>query len=527
MAAILPAHSIDSTSEESRYFLPYQLAWIRDDSPMRLAEKSVRIGWTYADAFKNVRKRLRHARRDYLFATKDEPTAIEYVATCYRFAEIYNLTKSILSRGVEDWKVPRFDNEGKDTGFTDEVKVGVITFDNGSRIIAFSSNPNAMRAFGGDVGLDEFAFHRAAEALWAAASGRVTWGFDIGVWSSHNGDGTLFYNFVREAQAGAGEWSYYRVTIEDAVELGLVEKINQTSGSALSREAFIQAARTRARLPEVFDQEYMCQPRGGASKIVPWVAIERCKADYQIERVHLEEKQVHELFGEFRSASALDRAQEIERFIQSAFGRLFAEVGRHPLGFDVAASGQGDLAAIYVDRILGDVMQLGGLFTCRTEDWHFLKTVLFTFMRHLVAPVGCGDETGLGRQICWEAEQEFLGYFFPVNFKGTKHDMGFALMNQLAVAEKQFPGNQPDIAADFYALNKTYQGGKWIFSEGANPLNPASHADIGWAGALSTKASTMAPAIPGTIKAFGDKGGPTSGQGMSRSEIRHSRRLLG
>src|SRR5262249_9689998 len=36
-----------------------------------LAEKSVRIGWTYADAFKNIRKRLNFSNRDYLFATKD------------------------------------------------------------------------------------------------------------------------------------------------------------------------------------------------------------------------------------------------------------------------------------------------------------------------------------------------------------------------------------------------------------------------------------------------------------------------
>jgi len=40
-----------------------------------LAEKSVRIGWTYADAFKNVRKRLHFPNRDYLFATKDYQSA--------------------------------------------------------------------------------------------------------------------------------------------------------------------------------------------------------------------------------------------------------------------------------------------------------------------------------------------------------------------------------------------------------------------------------------------------------------------
>jgi len=522
MSAILPARTIEASREESRYFLPYQLAWISDDSPMRLAEKSVRIGWTYADAFKNVRKRLNHAGRDYLFATKDEPTAIEYVQTCYQFAEIYNLTKSILSRGIEEWKVPQFDQEGRDTGFTEEVKIGIIKFDNRSRIIAFSSNPNAMRAFGGDVGLDEFAFHRAAEALWAAASGRVTWGYDIGVWSSHNGDATLFYQFTREAQMGQGGWSYFRVNIEDAIEMGLVEKINQVSGSNLTRAEFLENARKRARLQEVFDQEYMCQPRGGMNPIVPWSAIERCKRDYEIERIHLESKEIIDRFGEFHPGSASDRATRIANFIQTIFQRTLTETVAHAGGFDVAASGQGDLAAIYTDRKLGDVLQLAALFTCRTEDWHFLKTVLFTFLGRLVAPAFCGDETGLGRQICWEATQHFPGIFEGVNFRGEKHDMGFELMNQLTVAEKQIPQNQPDIGADFFALRKDYQGSKWVFSEGINPLNAASHCDMAWAGALATRAAKkMLP--PGTIAAFGAGG---FGQ-MTRRELRATRKALG
>src|SRR5216110_2574173 len=68
---VLPKINIEAEESLSAIFLPYQLHWIFDDSPLRLAEKSVRIGWTFADAFKNVRKRLRHPRRDYLFSTKD------------------------------------------------------------------------------------------------------------------------------------------------------------------------------------------------------------------------------------------------------------------------------------------------------------------------------------------------------------------------------------------------------------------------------------------------------------------------
>jgi len=99
-----------------------------------------------------------------------------------------------------------------------------------------------------------------------------------------------------------------------------------------------------------------------------------------------------------------------------------------------------------------------------------------------------GDETGLGRQICWEAANRFPGAFTPVNFSAGKHDLGFALMNQLATAQKRFPRSQQDIAADYFALRKSFAGARWAFSEGRNALNSASHCDIAWAGGLATQA---------------------------------------
>ena len=72
-----------------------------------------------------------------------------------------------------------------------------------------------------------------------------------------------------------------------------------------------------------------------------------------------------------------------------------------------------------------------------------------------------------------------------------KHDLGFALMNQLSVAQKRFPRSQQDIASDFFALRKIHNGTRWNFTEGKNYLNPNSHCDIAWAGALSTYAHTQ------------------------------------
>ena len=61
-------------------------------------------------------------------------------------------------------------------------------------------------------------------------------------------------------------------------------------------------------------------------------------------------------------------------------------------------------------------------------------------------------------------------------------------MNQLATAKKRFPRSEQDIAADFFALRKSFEGTRWVFSEGRNTLNPVSHCDIAWAGALATHA---------------------------------------
>jgi hypothetical protein len=103
MSAILPSTAIDSDAKLARHFMPHQLHWIQGEDAIHaqkkqayaLAEKSVRIGWTYADGFKNVRKRLRFKKRNYLFATKDWPSALEYMKQVYEFAELFNLTGSI------------------------------------------------------------------------------------------------------------------------------------------------------------------------------------------------------------------------------------------------------------------------------------------------------------------------------------------------------------------------------------------------------------------------------------------------
>jgi phage FluMu gp28-like protein len=527
---------LDSNSNLSKHFMPHQIAWIEAEHAIHaqhrqavaLAEKSVRIGWTYADAFKNVRKRIWFKGRDYLFATKDYASALEYVRQCYQFAEVFNLTRSVISHGEESLSLNRLDADGRPSSFTDEVKIGVIKFDNGSRIIAFSASPQAMSVYGGDVGLDEFAKHPNARLLWETAQARVTWNYDMAVWSSHDGEDTLFNEFAQEARRACSPtaeshtavalgdqppsgrpldgrvlapWNiYFRVTLPDAIGFGLVDRINMARGTNINAEQFLSDCRSRARSEEIYQQSYLCNPLGAVSNhIVEWSAIERCRADYPIERVHLEADEIGRRFGQFSRQRAEKREEQIEEFLHGAFHELLGakksqeKSVRFRLGFDVAASGQGDLATIYIDEANGDELWLRGLFTCRTEDWHFLKTVLFYFLRNLPRVQAAGDESGLGRQICWEAASQHAGKFFKVNFSREKHDLGFALMNQLSGVQKRFPRSEADIAADYFALLKIHTGTRWAFSEARNSLNAASHCDIAWAGALATHAHLQLP----------------------------------
>jgi phage FluMu gp28-like protein len=554
MSSLIPYSKIDSDAKLSKHFMPHQLHWIQGEDAIHaqhkqayaLGEKSVRIGWTYADAFKNVRKRLRFNKRNYLFATKDWPSALEYMNQVYQFAEFFNLTASIVSHGEQDLKVPRLDPAGGSTPFTDEIKIGTIKFDNGSRIIAFSAHPQAMAVHGGDVGLDEFAKHPNARLLWQTAQGRITWGFDIALWSSHDGEDTLFNQFAQQARSACSEginagtserrlapfcfqrpeftpdpcdcepiesqkskiknpncpWNlYYRVTMPDAIDLGLVDIINRSQGTCFSSAQFLADCQARAGADEIYQQSYLCNPCGAsAAAIVDWSAIERCRADYSIERLHLESNEIIQLFGQ--PGPGFARESQIQDFLRDQFPNLFASPRRrgassstihHPsssfrLGFDVAASGHGDLAAFYIDQVKGSELWLRSLLTARTEDWHFLKTTLFYFLQRLPNLQAAGDESGLGRQICWEAASQFSSRFTQVNFTSKKHDLGFALMNQLSVAEKRFPRSDYDIAADFFALRKVFSGTKWIFTESHNSSNPASHCDIAWAAALATHA---------------------------------------
>src|SRR5436190_20007831 len=201
---------------ETKYFLPYQLKWIKDQSPLKIIEKSRQIGMTYADAYHSVRIASRkEARHDVYISSRDTFQAKLYIEDCKNWAEVLELI-------VLDLGEVMFDPQHKTTAH-------VLHFSNGKRIYSLSSNPNALAGKRGHVKLDEFALHEDQSLLYRIAKPVTMWGGSLSIISTHRGIGSVFNHLIRDALENGNpmNWEVHTVPLDEAVKQGLVEKINE------------------------------------------------------------------------------------------------------------------------------------------------------------------------------------------------------------------------------------------------------------------------------------------------------------
>jgi phage FluMu gp28-like protein len=265
-----PAVQAKPETTPAGVFLPYQVAWILDEGPVAIWETSRRNGADWTEAFRVVRERMSGARTcDYWYSSADESAAAEFVRYAQTWAvELYGAVLEIVE-GVEQF-------EGRDVK-TMSIQLPDV---NGRRprITAMASSPKAFRSKGGDVGISELAFHQHAAELWKAAVPVTMWGGRIRVISTHHGVKSKFNELLGQARntaAGGGRptdlrASVHRTTIHDAVEQGLVERINQVTGQSLTREEFIEREQAKCGDATVWAEEYECRPSEEASSYFPF-----------------------------------------------------------------------------------------------------------------------------------------------------------------------------------------------------------------------------------------------------------------
>lgn len=457
------------------YFLPYQRRWIKDASRFKIVEKSRRVGFTYAQSYEDVVDAAREGGMDVWFSSADESAAKEYIRYCEQWARLYKIAAESLGEQVIDKE--------------DDIKALVIAFSSGKRIHALSSNPKAFRSKGGKLVLDEFAFHKQPEELWKAAIPVITWGFPVRILSTYNGKGNRYYRIVQDAQKKKGGWSLHKVTIEDAVAEGLVDKILGRPASAQERAQFVADCREAAGDEETYLQEYMCVPVDEATAWLTWELI--------------------------TSAEHADAGRP----------ELYAG-GLTYVGWDVAR--RRDLSVLWVQEQIGDVFWTREVIEMRNKKFAEQHAIFDRVMAAYDVRRACIDQTGMGEKVVEDAKTTHGEY----KVEGVQFTA--ATKQHLATLGKQrFEDRKTRIPAT-REIRESHHSVRKLTTIAGNPRFDADRSEVGhadqfWAHMLADHAAeqTMQPAAGESIEGSPENYEPDAMHGRRRASIfgRHERTL--
>lgn len=453
---------IDSrkTAENKGFLLPYQLDWVFDESRFKICEKSIRVGYTFAQEFAVVRDRLR-VGTDYLHSSVTQGVALQFIRECGFWIDQYKIKGTSIG---ETEYVSELDKTLQ--------RALYIEFPNRSRIVSFSSSPNAMRGFGGAVGLDEIAFHRALAEMLKGAGGRALWGDPVAMWSSHNGRGE-FYFFLQKILADPEtKWSHHRTTILDAIEQGLVEKINEVKHAGFTRESFLADCKAAVGSPEAFEEECMCNPRESGNPLVSWLDLEAAQSDYEIFHIQIE--------GDAKAGDVIDPS--VEALIADNCFMRFDRKKQYSLGWDVARTGH--LSSITLLETDGKAHKLRLMVNLHKCKFPSQRTLVAQALNTLPGLTASSDATGLGMESAEVLSDAFPVRFTGVNFSAFKPHLGTKLAAAFADRRIVLP-KLDELIYDLRGVGTQQTGTRLSYTENKNPVNALSHCDMAWSLALA------------------------------------------
>jgi phage FluMu gp28-like protein len=244
--------------------LGYQQRWVADDSPLKVGEKSRRIGLTWAEAADDA---LIASAKDgsnvfYISATQD--MAIEYIEAAAMWAKAYNLAAESIEEGI-------FIDDGDK-----EIKTYKIYFPkSGHRIVALSSRPANLRGKQGVIVIDEAAFAPDLAGLIKAAMAMLMWGDKVRILSTHDGDENPFNELITEIRAGKRKGTVHRITFAEAVADGLFRRVCLRKNKPWSEAAEAEwVADVRGFYAQDADEELDVIPSKGGGTYLPLALIE-------------------------------------------------------------------------------------------------------------------------------------------------------------------------------------------------------------------------------------------------------------
>ncbi|ERJ39095.1 MULTISPECIES: terminase family protein [Burkholderia] len=238
--------------------LPYQQKWCADTSPVKVCEKSRRVGLSWGEAADSALLAASQRGMDVWYVGYNKDMAQEFIRDCADWAKFYSLAADEIEETEEVFQ----DKDGDKS-----ILAFVIRFASGFRVTALSSRPSNLRGKQGRVIIDEAAFHEQLGELLKAAMALLMWGGQVHIISTHDGVDNAFNELVTDVRTGKKPYSLHRITFEDAVRDGLYQRICLRKGEAWTAEGEAKWVKDiRASYGADAEEELDCVPKnsGGA-----------------------------------------------------------------------------------------------------------------------------------------------------------------------------------------------------------------------------------------------------------------------
>lgn len=436
------------------FFLGYQAKWIKDDSRLKLMEKSRQIGISWSSAYRLVRiKSAADARLDAWVSSRDDLQARLFKEDCNHFAGVLNAAAQDLGQLVVDPEKA--------------ISAYVLQFTSGVRINSMSSNPDAQAGKRGDRVLDEFALHPDPRKLYSIAYPGITWGGSLEIISTHRGSANFFNQLVQEIRHKGNPkgFSLHTVTLQDALDAGFLAKLQAKLPPDDPRQDMDEAdyfnfIKAGCADEETFLQEYMCVPADDASAFIPYELLDACKYP------------------------ATESWQWTLDQLRACKDPLY-------LGGDIGRVK--DLTCFWVNQRVGGVDFTRHLVRLQGVPFDEQERRLYELLALPALRRGCIDNTGIGRQLVERAQQRFGKYRVEaVNFTApVKEELAYPVRASLEDRSFRIPDDAAVLSA-FRAIRKeTTAAGNIRFTA---ERTEGGHADEFWAAALAKHAGKAAGA---------------------------------
>lgn len=245
--------------------LQYQKDWVEDKSRFKSGVWSRQTGKDFSSADEIAHDCYNIPKCSWMIAAPSERQSLETLNKVKEWTEAYKLA-------IEDVVETRESDHPQAL-----LKSAEVIYPNASRVIAVPGKPDTVRGFSANVLLTEFAFFEKPKETWRAILPSITNPLRGGekkcrVISTPNGKGDQFHSIIRDNYRGPGaeldtpldpnrrmKWSVHRVTIYDAVRMGLPVDPEQL------KEALDD--------PDGWAQEFNCEFLDGSNVLLPYEII--------------------------------------------------------------------------------------------------------------------------------------------------------------------------------------------------------------------------------------------------------------